>query len=65
MNGFVEGHQRGRNKASLVKSVRRNLLRHAFATHNLEDGQDISTLQELLEYCDVNTTMIYIHNAEP
>ena len=60
-SGLQRSVKEGARKAGITKRVTCHTFRHSFATHLLQNGYDIRTVQELLGHKDVRTTMIYTH----
>jgi site-specific recombinase XerD len=60
-SGLQKALKQAVRQAGIQKKVGCHTFRHSFATHLLQNGYDIRTVQELLGHKDVKTTMIYTH----
>jgi site-specific recombinase XerD len=55
--------KRASNKAGIKKAISAHSLRHAFATHMLEQGSNLKLIQKLLGHGSLSSTMVYLHLA--
>jgi integrase/recombinase XerD len=64
LGGIRHALEQAVKRTDIEKRVNLHILRHCFASHALEDGLNIKTLQYLLGHQSINTTMIYLHVSE-
>ncbi len=57
--------KRAAKEAKIKKNVHPHTLRHSFATHLVENGNDVYSIQSLLGHNSSETTMVYVHTANP
>lgn len=62
--GLRHAMQKAIKQSGLKKDMNLHILRHCFASHALEDGINIRTLQELLGHASIQTTMVYLHVSD-
>ncbi|MGF1530094.1 MAG: tyrosine-type recombinase/integrase [Puniceicoccaceae bacterium] len=63
-NGRIRHLARAVRQAAIAKRSNSHVLRHSYATHLLESGLNIRTVQDCLDYTCIETTMFYLHGME-